>query len=36
MFHKKLQNEICYHERKLKNNFSNTKFNKAIKTELIK
>ena len=36
MFHKKSQNEICYHERKLDNDFSNTKFNKAIKTESIK
>ena len=34
MFHKKLQNEISWE--KLNNDFSNTKFNKAIKTESIK
>ena len=36
MFHKKLQNELYDHERKLNNDFSNTKFNKAIKIESIK
>ena len=30
------QNEICHHDRKLNNDFSNTKFNKTIKTESIK
>ena len=36
MFHKKMQNEICYYERRINNDFANTKFKKAIKTESIK
>ena len=36
MFHKKLQNELYYYERKLNNDFSNTIFNKATKIESIK
>ena len=36
MFHKKLQIELYYHEKKLNNDFSNTIFNKAITIESIK